>query len=49
MIWANNFLGDKQMNDNNENASVGVTFKFGNKHGVSAELGVVDSNPRAKS
>ncbi|WP_233714366.1 hypothetical protein, partial [Helicobacter trogontum] len=31
------------MNNNNENASVGVTFKFGNKQGVSAEFGVIDN------
>ncbi|GAB0173975.1 hypothetical protein NHP164001_19970 [Helicobacter trogontum] len=35
------------MNNNNENASVGVTFKFGNKQGVSAEFGVIESNPNA--
>lgn len=31
------------MNNNNENASVGVTFKFGNKQGVSAEFGMIDN------
>ena len=35
------------MNNNNENANVGVTFKFGNKQGVSAEFGVIESNPNA--
>ena len=35
------------MNNNNENASAGVTFKFGNKQGVSAEFGVIESNPNA--
>lgn len=32
--------------DNNDNQSnLGFTFKFGNKQGVSAEFGMIDSNP----
>lgn len=35
------------MNNNNQNANLGFTFKFGNKQGVSAEFGMIDSNPNA--